>query len=124
MHRHYSNSFTDEQKQASINLFLGVHRPQNHPSLSVLDCDSFLHHAPLHLDFHSGEWWERPLQVFEDTARALRSLPLGAAQATDERRRGGSFECKRRAAVDVVVVAVAQAKGHGRTATPPGAGRP
>jgi len=86
MHRHYSNSFTDEQKQASINLFLGVHQPQNHPSLSVLDCDSFIHHAPLRLDFHNGEWWELPLQVFEDTARALRSLPLGAALPTDERR--------------------------------------
>ncbi|CAE7238778.1 unnamed protein product [Symbiodinium sp. CCMP2592] len=40
IHRHYNNSFTDREKQACLNLFLGLYQPAIHPSMEKLDCFS------------------------------------------------------------------------------------
>jgi hypothetical protein len=43
--RYYSNTFTDQEKQNSINLFLGVFKPYNSPKDTIwsLETDYFLH---------------------------------------------------------------------------------
>lgn len=62
IHRHYNNSFTDREKQACLNLFLGLYQPAIHPSMEKLDCDSWVHHKVLKDDYSPGEWWVEPLQ--------------------------------------------------------------
>ena len=50
MARYYSNSFTDVEKQAAINLFLGVYCPEVHHARTVLwnlESDKFLHFPEL-----------------------------------------------------------------------------
>jgi hypothetical protein len=67
--RYYTSTFTDAEKQSSINLFLGRFRPYLYPSaepLWALPTDAMLHesvrsHArPL----WSTQWWVAPLQRF------------------------------------------------------------
>ncbi|CAE7339720.1 Fig4 [Symbiodinium natans] len=62
IHRHYNNSFTDREKQACLNLFLGLYQPSIHPSMEKLDCDSWVHHKVLKDDYSPGEWWVEPLE--------------------------------------------------------------
>lgn len=48
--RYYSNSFTDAEKQAAINLFLGVYCPEQHHSRTMLwnlESDKYLHFPEL-----------------------------------------------------------------------------
>lgn len=69
IHRHYSNSFGDAEKQASMNLFLGIYQPLKHPRLWEMDSDSWVHHRLLRNDYNPGDWWEAPLKVyFQNTA--------------------------------------------------------
>lgn len=71
IHRHYNNSFTDSEKQASLNLFLGIYQPRGHPRLYELDCDSWVHHRRLNDDYNPGEWWVNPLRRYDDKMRPL-----------------------------------------------------
>jgi len=71
INRHYHNSFTDSEKQASLNLFLGVYRPREHPRLWELDSDSWVHHQPLLDDYCPGEWWVEPLRKYDGKMRIL-----------------------------------------------------
>eukprot|EP00927_Polykrikos_kofoidii_P049683 TRINITY_DN4370_c0_g1_i3.p1 TRINITY_DN4370_c0_g1~~TRINITY_DN4370_c0_g1_i3.p1 ORF type:complete len:1330 (+),score=167.43 TRINITY_DN4370_c0_g1_i3:102-4091(+) len=71
IHRHYHNSFTDIEKQASLNLFLGVYKPREHPRLWEVDCDLWLHHKPLKDDYEPGNWWEKPLMIYANKMAPL-----------------------------------------------------
>lgn len=56
-HRHYNNSFQDQEKQNAINMLLGVFNVQKHPkpwATNQLDVDSWLHHTPLRDQFNPG----------------------------------------------------------------------
>eukprot|EP00913_Durusdinium_trenchii_P021833 g20515.t1 len=64
IHRHYNNSFTDREKQACLNLFLGLYQPAKHPPMEKLDCDNWLHHKILKDDYNPNEWWVEPLQSY------------------------------------------------------------
>eukprot|EP00051_Salpingoeca_urceolata_P001074 m.38400 g.38400 ORF g.38400 m.38400 type:complete len:1456 (+) comp11181_c0_seq1:1803-6170(+) len=55
--RYYSNAFTDLEKQAAINVFLGVYKPSEHTQdLWDFETDHFLHVW----DVASAEAWPRP----------------------------------------------------------------
>eukprot|EP00434_Breviolum_minutum_P022622 symbB.v1.2.019963.t1/scaffold1632.1/size108648/3 len=58
IHRHYNNSFTDREKQACLNLFLG---------------DNWLHHKILKDDYNPGDWWMEPLQNYKQKMEPLMS---------------------------------------------------
>eukprot|EP00928_Gymnodinium_smaydae_P049136 TRINITY_DN32949_c0_g1_i1.p1 TRINITY_DN32949_c0_g1~~TRINITY_DN32949_c0_g1_i1.p1 ORF type:complete len:772 (+),score=98.28 TRINITY_DN32949_c0_g1_i1:1107-3422(+) len=73
IHRHYNNSFTDSEKQASLNLFLGTYQARNNPRLWELDCDSWLHHGVLRDDYNPGDWWEEPLRIHAENMEYLKS---------------------------------------------------
>ncbi|CAJ1386688.1 unnamed protein product [Effrenium voratum] len=73
IHRHYHNSFTDSEKQASQNLFLGLYQPSKHPPMEKLDCDSWLHHQPLEDDYTPGGWWLEPLRRHQESMAPLLS---------------------------------------------------
>ena len=73
IHRHYNNSFTDREKQACLNLFLGLYQPAIHPSMEKLDCDSWVHHKVLEDDYNPGEWWEEPLRKHDQNLLPLKS---------------------------------------------------
>lgn len=88
--RHYSNSFHDIEKQASVNLFLGIYKPLKHPRLWDFDSDSWVHHRPLRNDFNPGEWWEAPLRIFSESTAILRGphfLPGLFVRTEEEERR-------------------------------------
>ncbi|CAE8639896.1 unnamed protein product, partial [Polarella glacialis] len=71
IHRHYNNSFTDNEKQFCLNLFLGIYQPSKHPRLHELDCDSWVHHKVLRDDYTPQEWWKAPLQRHADNIAIL-----------------------------------------------------
>ncbi|CAE7733427.1 Fig4, partial [Symbiodinium pilosum] len=73
IHRHYNNSFTDREKQACLNLFLGLYQPAIHPPMEKLDCDSWVHHKVLKDDYSPGEWWIEPLQKHTESLLPLLS---------------------------------------------------
>eukprot|EP00397_Hematodinium_sp_SG-2012_P003059 GEMP01003067.1.p1 GENE.GEMP01003067.1~~GEMP01003067.1.p1 ORF type:complete len:1086 (+),score=196.16 GEMP01003067.1:209-3466(+) len=71
VHRHYSNSFGDGDKQNSMNLLLGVYLPTIHPRPWAHDgLDSWLHHGVLHDDYDPKNWWEAPLAKWVEQAIA------------------------------------------------------
>lgn len=72
IHRHYNTAWRADDKQACLNLFLGIYRPWTHPRLSDLDCDSWLHHRVLHDDYTPGAWWEEPLKSYDLNMGVLR----------------------------------------------------
>jgi len=73
IHRHYNNSFTDREKQACLNLFLGLYQPAKHPPMEKLDCDNWLHHKILKDDYNPGDWWMEPLQNYKQKMEPLMS---------------------------------------------------
>eukprot|EP00929_Paragymnodinium_shiwhaense_P054591 TRINITY_DN2736_c0_g1_i1.p1 TRINITY_DN2736_c0_g1~~TRINITY_DN2736_c0_g1_i1.p1 ORF type:complete len:1257 (-),score=215.71 TRINITY_DN2736_c0_g1_i1:15-3785(-) len=73
--RHYSNSWTDSEKQASLNLFLGVYQPRLHPRTGELDFDSWLHHRPLRDDWTPDNWWVEPLKIHSEKNAWLKMTP-------------------------------------------------
>lgn len=88
MKRYYSNSFTDQEKQASMNLVLGVYVPMRElEDLWTLETDYLLHNRisppPFPLVFASDEWWREPLRRFE-----ARLAAAAAAVAATQRRAG------------------------------------
>jgi hypothetical protein len=69
--RYYSNSFTDAEKQAAMNLFLGIYDPALHQRL---ESDYFLHNTgpfikPLAIKSYIYWWsvnlYEKPKPVFD-----------------------------------------------------------
>lgn len=66
--RYYSNSFTDWEKQHSINLFLGNFIPASKTHfLWELESDSMLHNKtsrPENILLSNFNWWESPLQTW------------------------------------------------------------
>jgi hypothetical protein len=72
--RYYSNSFTDAEKQHSINLFLGHFVPWKHNiALWDLETDYYLHNQatrPEHLLLSNSNWWDDPLREFDDANTA------------------------------------------------------
>jgi len=78
IHRHYNNSFTDNEKQFCLNLFLGIYQPSKHPRLHELDCDSWVHHKVLRDDYTPQEWWKAPLQRHADNIAILQREELNS----------------------------------------------
>ncbi len=68
--RYYTSTFTDAEKQSSINLFLGRFRPYEHPAyepLWELPSDAPLHAPPIaphRRPLWTTRWWEGPLAEF------------------------------------------------------------
>ena len=68
--RYYTSTFTDAEKQSSINLFLGRFRPYEQPAyepLWSLTSDASLHcppPTPHSRPLWTKKWWEEPLQEF------------------------------------------------------------
>ncbi len=68
--RYYTSTFTDVEKQASINLFLGRFRPYDHPAYEPmwdLPSDAALHAPPPSAHrrpLWTQRWWEGPLARF------------------------------------------------------------
>jgi hypothetical protein len=96
--RYYSNSFTDAEKQHSINLFLGNFIPaEESENLWDLEGDYHLHNneprPPEHLllwytdlkagviDFSNTKWWQIPLDNFEAYCQ---NKPMSTLQLRDE----------------------------------------
>jgi len=73
MKRYYSNSFTDAEKQDSINLFLGNFIPyQQKGALWDLESDYHLHNKderPEHVLLSNLPWWEVPLKDFQNCSK-------------------------------------------------------
>eukprot|EP01114_Cavostelium_apophysatum_P020199 TRINITY_DN6706_c0_g1_i1.p1 TRINITY_DN6706_c0_g1~~TRINITY_DN6706_c0_g1_i1.p1 ORF type:complete len:811 (-),score=116.42 TRINITY_DN6706_c0_g1_i1:131-2563(-) len=72
--RYYSNSFTDAEKQHSMNLFLGNFIPyQEKCSLWELESDYHLHNKgtgkPEHVLLSNTKWWEVPLNDFDESSK-------------------------------------------------------
>lgn len=65
--RYYSNTFSDAEKQHTINLFLGLFIPEeNKPPIWELTTDYYLHHAmargfKLHRRTPQSQWWDRDI---------------------------------------------------------------
>lgn len=62
--RYYSNTFSDQEKQHTINLFLGLFIPQEgKPSIWELPTDYYLHHKPACKYLRKGrlltQWWDK-----------------------------------------------------------------
>ncbi|XP_043676781.1 polyphosphoinositide phosphatase isoform X1 [Vespula pensylvanica] len=62
--RYYSNTFSDQEKQHTINLFLGLFIPEEgKPSIWELLTDYYLHHKPACQYFRKGrlltQWWNK-----------------------------------------------------------------
>lgn len=81
--RFYSNSFTDKEKQDSINLFLGNFCPWNEKvNLWDLETDYHLHMKkaesfPETFLFTNQKWWEPALKVFFSRIISSPLLPIG-----------------------------------------------
>lgn len=81
--RYYRNTFTDQEKQHTINLFLGVFRPWEHkhgPDLWALESDYHLHIFDHERELlYTRPWWVEPLQqhvgIFRRKALPTLSLP-------------------------------------------------
>ncbi|XP_049849011.1 uncharacterized protein LOC126317078 [Schistocerca gregaria] len=93
LQRRYRNTFTDQEKQRSINLFLGVFRPWEQKSVHLWDMESdyLLHHGPPPPEkdpISSKCWWKRALQLHEgiDCATEVLSEEESEKIATDERQ--------------------------------------
>ena len=87
IHRHYNNSFNDREKQACLNLFLGLYSAREHPRLWVLDSDSWVHHRPLRDNYDPAGWWVAPLEAYAARMKALKNLvkhPSPAAPLSTE----------------------------------------
>lgn len=71
--RYYRNTFTDQEKQNTINLFLGVFRPWEHrnsPDLWTLETDYHLHnYEPERELLFAKPWWVEPLQQHQGIYR-------------------------------------------------------
>ena len=95
IHRHYNNSFTDSEKQASVNLFLGIYQPDRDPRLWDLDCDSWLHHRALRDNYEPKAWWSGPLKTYAEQLSALNSDESKVNEvekAVDEKSEKSDFE--------------------------------
>ena len=58
--RYYSNTFSDAEKQMTINLFLGIFVPnENKPQIWDFASDYYFHHKPLELNVDKplSQWW-------------------------------------------------------------------
>jgi len=84
IHRHYNNSFTDSEKQYSLNLFLGIYQPREHPRVWELDSDSWVHHRPLRDDYDPGEWWKHPLETYSKNMSVLDCINTPLALSSPE----------------------------------------
>lgn len=59
--RYYSNTFSDAEKQNTINLFLGLFIPdENKPQIWEYSTDYYFHHKPvcLNIDRPLSQWWD------------------------------------------------------------------
>lgn len=80
--RYYRNTFTDQEKQHTINLFLGVFRPYEHrhgPDLWTMESDYHLHIFDHERELlYAQPWWVEPLQhhLGASRRRALPTLSL------------------------------------------------
>lgn len=64
--RYYRNAFTDQEKQNSINLFLGMFRPYEEPvNIWSIESDYHLHMKNCERELlYTMEWWKEPLEIF------------------------------------------------------------
>lgn len=81
--RYYRNTFTDQEKQHTINLFLGVFRPWEHyrngSDLWTMESDYHLHIFDHERELlYSQPWWVEPLQqhIGQYRRKALPTLSL------------------------------------------------
>lgn len=71
--RYYRNTFTDQEKQHTMNVFLGVYRPwehQNGPDLWTMESDHHLHTFDRERELLFAQpWWIEPLQQHDGIFR-------------------------------------------------------
>jgi hypothetical protein len=96
--RYYRNTFTDQEKQNTINVFLGVFRPWEHrygPDLWSLESDYHLHINDRERELiYASPWWVEPLQQHQGIYRRtkLPTLTVGPEETTSEQPVDVSFE--------------------------------
>lgn len=97
--RYYSNSFTDAEKQDSINLFLGnyipwIQAPRDGLHLWELESDYYLHNRKCgeNILLAATPWWRKPI---EDFKRGVDKVGQQAAEADDSRTSSSSSQKKR-----------------------------
>lgn len=73
--RHYSNTTGDADRQAKVNLQLGIYNLSKHSPLTDGDCDSWVHHRPIRDDYYPGEWWVKPQQTYMENMASLDVVP-------------------------------------------------
>ncbi|RZB38789.1 polyphosphoinositide phosphatase, partial [Asbolus verrucosus] len=61
--RYYSNTFSDAEKQNTINLFLGIFIPEeNKPQIWDYTSDYYFHHKPIvHSNKSLSQWWDKDI---------------------------------------------------------------
>ncbi|XP_068081775.1 polyphosphoinositide phosphatase isoform X2 [Anabrus simplex] len=89
--RYYSNTFSDAEKQHTINLFLGLFVPEeNKPPIWELVTDYYLHHT---LAMGHRKMRTKPLTQWWDT-EVLRYLPLACDEVKKEYQEVVKVSCK------------------------------
>ncbi|KAH3768003.1 phosphatidylinositol-3,5-bisphosphate 5-phosphatase [Pelomyxa schiedti] len=91
MKRYYSNSFTDTEKQHSINVFLGMYIPLQHlEPLWNFHTDYYLHNTPQSDPTNllcTTDWWSEPLAYFTATPGEHPEDPPSSNSTTTSGRR-------------------------------------
>lgn len=80
--RYYSNTFSDAEKQNTINLFLGLFVPdENKPQIWEFTSDYYFHHKPLNINTEKliTQWWDTDVLkclpfAYNDLAKACSEL--------------------------------------------------
>ncbi|KAK9870183.1 hypothetical protein WA026_006270 [Henosepilachna vigintioctopunctata] len=64
--RYYSNTFSDAEKQNSINLFLGIFVPEEHkPQIWEYSSDYYFHHKPtVYTNKSLSQWWDKEVATY------------------------------------------------------------
>ena len=82
--RYYNSTFTDSEKQCSMNLFLGKYIPaQQKIHLWLFPNDNHLHSSdqlPSYVPLSSTKWWEEPLSFFSRSLDFVSSFSLPLTQ--------------------------------------------
>lgn len=78
--RYYSNTFSDAEKQNTINLFLGLYKPYENPApIWELETDFYLHNMPAIETFFTEEYLQKSATCWWDD-KVAKCLPRAAIE--------------------------------------------